>query len=59
MRWIELASYNAESKIKKAVELDNFIPMDENHNFSSSTTDTIMVFLKVSLFISFLNIIHL
>ena len=50
MRWLELASFRAHSMIKKAVELDNFVPVDKFHNFSTSATDTTGVFTDVSIY---------
>ncbi|CAL4066916.1 unnamed protein product, partial [Meganyctiphanes norvegica] len=47
MRWLEVAVHRANTMIKKAVELDNFTPIDDFCNFSSSITDTIAIFHDV------------
>ncbi|KAK7085594.1 hypothetical protein SK128_023661, partial [Halocaridina rubra] len=49
MRWLELAVFRAKDMVRKAVELDNFEPVDVFCDFSSSATDTTGIFHDVKI----------
>ena len=47
MRHLEVASFKSHAMIRGLIELDDFSPVDEYNNFSSSATQTIEVFMEV------------
>ena len=51
-RWVEQGRIRTLNMIKKAVELDDFEPVDEYCNFSTSSTNVIEIFTAVSSLIS-------
>ncbi|XP_076028959.1 uncharacterized protein LOC143017862 isoform X3 [Oratosquilla oratoria] len=49
MRWLEQAHFKAQEMISKAVDLDDFNPIDDYCNFSSSAIDTTNIFHDVKI----------
>lgn len=48
VRWLDIAAYKALQRIEKAVELDDFQPVDSTVQYSSSGLDTMSIFYQVS-----------
>jgi len=48
VRWLDIAAYKALQRIEKAVELDDFSPVDSTVQYSSSAIDTMAIFFQVS-----------
>ncbi|KAB7501124.1 Protein unc-13-like protein D, partial [Armadillidium nasatum] len=48
-RWVDLAKVKAELMIEKAVKLDDFEPIDEYNNFSTSATDVSGIFTDIQI----------
>lgn len=49
VRWLDIAAYKALQRIEKAVELDNFVPVDRTVQYSSSAIDTMAIFHQVNI----------
>lgn len=47
VRWLDIAAFKALQRIDKAVELDDFVPVDETVQYSSSAIDTMGIFQQV------------
>ena len=47
VRWLDIAAYKAMQRIEKAVELDDFIPVDSTVQYSSSAIDAMTIFHQV------------
>jgi BAI1-associated protein 3 len=54
-QWLDIALYKALKRIKKAVELGNLKPIDDNVKFSSSAVDTLTIFYQIKIFWKELN----
>lgn len=54
-QWLEIALYKALQRIEKAVELDDFVPLDDTVKISSSAVDTLTIFYQVKVFWQQLN----
>lgn len=46
-QWLDIALYKALQRIKKAVEIDNLVPVDGSVKYSSSAVDTLAIFYQV------------
>ncbi|KAM3965051.1 C2 and C2B_Munc13-like domain-containing protein staccato isoform 2-T2 [Aphomia sociella] len=49
-QWLEIAAFKALTRIEKAVELDNLVPVDTNVKYSSSGVDTLAIFYQIKIF---------
>ncbi|XP_050348300.1 protein unc-13 homolog 4B isoform X2 [Nymphalis io] len=49
-QWLDIAAYKALTRIEKAVELDNLVPVDSNVKYSSSGVDTLAIFYQIKIF---------
>ncbi|XP_060801529.1 protein unc-13 homolog 4B isoform X2 [Amyelois transitella] len=49
-QWLEIAAYKALTRVEKAVELDNLVPVDANVKYSSSGVDTLAIFYQIKIF---------
>ncbi|CAH0720003.1 unnamed protein product, partial [Brenthis ino] len=49
-QWLDIAAYKALTRIEKAVELDNLVPVDTNVKYSSSGVDTLAIFYQIKIF---------
>lgn len=49
-QWLDIAAYKALTRIEKAVELDNLVPIDTNVKHSSSGVDTLSIFYQIKIF---------
>lgn len=49
VRWLDIAAYKALQRIERAVELDNFAPVDSTVQYSSSAIDTMAIFHQVDI----------
>ncbi|XP_065220608.1 protein unc-13 homolog 4B-like isoform X2 [Planococcus citri] len=50
VRWLDIAAFKALQRIDKAVELDDFMPVDSTVQYSSSAIDTMGIFQQVKTF---------
>lgn len=48
--WLDISVYKALSRIEKAIELDQLIPVDETVKYSSSAVDTLAIFYQIKIF---------
>lgn len=48
VRWLDIAAYKALQRIERAVELDDFVPVDKTVQYSSSAIDTVAIFHQVN-----------
>lgn len=48
--WIDVSVYKAETRIRKAVELDSLVTVDANVKYSSSAVDAMSIFYQISKF---------
>lgn len=53
VRWLDIAAFKALQRIDKAVELDDFSPVDSTVQYSSSAIDTMAIFHQVSVILMF------
>ncbi|VVC94085.1 unnamed protein product [Leptidea sinapis] len=49
-QWLDIAAFKALTRIEKAVELDNLVPVDGNVKYSSSGVDTLAIFYQIKIF---------
>ncbi|CAK1585383.1 unnamed protein product [Parnassius mnemosyne] len=49
-QWLDIAAYKALTRIEKAVDLDNLVPVDTNVKYSSSGVDTLAIFYQIKIF---------
>ncbi|XP_045535970.1 protein unc-13 homolog 4B isoform X3 [Papilio machaon] len=49
-QWLDIAAFKALSRIEKAVEIDNLVPVDTNVKYSSSGVDTLAIFYQIKIF---------
>ncbi|XP_045499382.1 protein unc-13 homolog 4B isoform X2 [Colias croceus] len=49
-QWLDIAAFKALTRIEKAVELDNLVPVDSNVKYSSSGVDTLAIFYQIKIF---------
>ncbi|KAI5645978.1 c2 domain-containing protein [Phthorimaea operculella] len=49
-QWLDIAAYKALTRIEKAVELDNLVPVYEDVKYSSSAVDTRGIFTQIKIF---------
>ncbi|CAH2047152.1 unnamed protein product, partial [Iphiclides podalirius] len=49
-QWLDIAAYKALTRIEKAVDLDNLVPVDANVKYSSSGVDTLAIFYQIKIF---------
>ncbi|XP_069677889.1 protein unc-13 homolog 4B isoform X4 [Periplaneta americana] len=49
-QWLDIALYKALQRIKKAVELDQLVPVDSSVKYSSSAVDTLAIFYQIKIF---------
>ncbi|XP_045769590.1 protein unc-13 homolog 4B isoform X4 [Maniola jurtina] len=49
-QWLDIAAYKALTRIEKAVELDQLVPVDTNVKYSSSGVDTLAIFYQIKIF---------
>ncbi|XP_021939432.1 protein unc-13 homolog 4B isoform X2 [Zootermopsis nevadensis] len=49
-QWLDIALYKALQRIKKAVEIDNLVPVDGSVKYSSSAVDTLAIFYQIKIF---------
>lgn len=49
-QWLDIAAFKALTRIEKAVDLDNLVPVDTNVKYSSSGVDTLAIFYQIKIF---------
>lgn len=49
-KWLEIAAEKAKTRVEKAVDLDNLVPVDTNVKYSSSGVDTLAIFYQIKIF---------
>ncbi|XP_065157678.1 protein unc-13 homolog 4B isoform X3 [Atheta coriaria] len=54
-QWLEIAAFKALTRIEKAIDLDQFVPVDSSVKYSSSAIDTLQIFYQIKIFWQQLN----
>lgn len=50
MHWLDISVYKALTRIEKAIELDQLVPVDDTVKYSSSAVDTLAIFYQIKIF---------
>lgn len=50
MHWLDISVYKALTRIEKAIELDQLVPVDDSVKYSSSAVDTLAIFYQIKIF---------
>lgn len=48
--WLDISVFKALTRIKKAIELDDLLPVDDEVKYSSSAVDTLNIFYQIKIF---------
>lgn len=50
MHWLDISVYKALTRIEKAIDLDQLVPVDDSVKYSSSAVDTLAIFYQIKIF---------
>lgn len=50
LHWLDISVYKALTRIEKAIELDQLVPVDDSVKYSSSAVDTLAIFYQIKIF---------